>query len=108
MLRHSIWLGCEVVALLVPLPRSDRLPARSDRREPVHVTYTLHIRVDPVASRFSAEAKLGFSASRDGLGGPADTLAFLLHGELRVDSLRVGGVPARFIQDPRFYPFDYS
>lgn len=77
-------------------------------RDPVPVTYNLSVRVDPAVGRLSAEARLRFP---EGAAGPArsgDTLVFLLHGELRVDSLALGGVAVPFTQEPRFYRFDYS
>lgn len=108
MLRRTLSLGCRAVTLLVPFAASGRTPIPASTRDLVPVTYNLSVRVEPVAGRFSAGARLLFREGAAGRAGPADTLVFLLHGELRVDSLRVGGVPVSYTQERRFYRLDYS
>lgn len=70
--------------------------------------YRVHVRIEPAEQTLFAAAHIRFPGIPAGPGGPADTLVFLLHGELRVDSVAVADRPAEFTQGPRFYELDYS
>lgn len=70
--------------------------------------YRVHVRLEPAGQSLAARVEMRFPGTPPGPRGAADTLVFLLHGELRVDSVAVGGVAAPFTQRPRFWELDYA
>ena len=73
--------------------------------DPIKVkTYDLDVEFFPDRHFMSASATIHF---RD-TSVPPDTLAFFLHGELRVDSLSVGKRALAAHQSSEFYYYDYS
>lgn len=72
-------------------------------QEPVP-EYRVDVRIEPAERTLAAAVELRFPRET----GATDTLVFLLHGELRVDSLAVGGTAVPFSQAPRFWELDYA
>ncbi len=71
----------------------------------VHATfYELAVRFFPEDSFLDGSALVGLRES----GHAADTIRFWLHGELRVASVRAGGVDLEFAQKSEYYDWDYS
>jgi hypothetical protein len=68
----------------------------------------VRVRIEPAEQTLAARVEMRFPGTPPGPRGAADTLVFRLHGELWVDSVAVGGVPAPFTQEPRFWELDYA
>lgn len=70
--------------------------------------YRMRVRVEPSEATLAASVEMRFPDAAAGPRDAADTLVFLLHGELRVDSVAVGGEAVAFTQAPRFWELDYA
>jgi hypothetical protein len=70
--------------------------------------YRMRLRIEPAEATLDASVEMRFPDAAAGPRALADTLVFLLHGELWADSVAVGGVPAPFTQHPRLWELDYA
>jgi hypothetical protein len=72
------------------------------------VEYRMSVRIEAAEGTLAARVEMRFPGGADGPRGATDTLVFLLHGELRVDSVAVGGTAVPFTEAPRFWELDYA
>ena len=80
-------------------------PAHAQSSSP---EYRMRVRIEPADATLEASVEMRFPDAAAGPRALADTLVFLLHGELWADSVAVGGVAAPFAQRPRFWELDYA
>jgi hypothetical protein len=89
-----------VVLLALTGPAASSLAAQPFRVR----SYTIDATFEPARERMSAVAGILFEPGTTG----GNTLCFYLHGELRVDSVKVAGVPFAFSQEIVCHEDDYS
>lgn len=70
--------------------------------------YRMRVRIEPAERTLAAAVDMHLPGAARGPRGAADTLVFLLHGELRVDSVAVGETAVPHTQAPRFWDLDYA
>jgi len=104
-IRKQLCRGLRGAALTVAATAATTGSVSAQEASP---SYRLRVRIEPAEVALSAELEMRFPGQAAGPQDSADTLVFLLHGELRVDSVAIGGAAVPFTQARRFWDLDYA
>jgi hypothetical protein len=100
--RAQLLVGLVLTVLAAPLTVP---PPTHAQTSPVRVrTYELDVHLLQDSAALAGRAEVTFELVEE----RPEKLVFFLHGELRADSLAVGGQPVSSTSDKQFYYFDYS